>query len=309
MMAAARHDGQPAARPRGGWAGRFAESAAAGPWLLPALAVLGLILVYPLVLVVGYSFTDRTSALPGDWVGIENYKFLFGESLFWSAVKNNLILLLSVPISVGLALVLTAIIYRGIWAGGLWESLLFLPFLPAVAAIGVVFLLLLGNDGPINSGLEAVGLGALVQPWLTDPTWAIWAILLVVIWKRVGFTVLLFMARMLSVDRELFDAAAVDGAPWWKTFRHVAVPELRSIILFAAVLGIIEVFAWSFAYVFVLTRGGPFQSSYTLEYLLYRFQFQEQLVGIASAVAVVLVVIALCVAAYRMRLLRQEGVL
>ena len=85
-------------------------------------------------------------------------------------------------------------------------------------------------------------------------------------WKRIGFVVLLFMARLLSIEREYFDAAAVDGANWGQTFRHVALPQMRSIIQFASILGFIEVFSFTFAYVFVLTRGGPFNQTYNLEF-------------------------------------------
>lgn len=285
-----------------------ARRAARGyPWLLPALAVIGLVLAYPIVKVVQYSFTDRTTFLDGNFVGLDNYRDLFGDELFWRSFKNNLILLLSVPLSIVIALAITAVLYRGLRGSRIYELLIFVPFLPAVASIAVVFLYVLSNDGPLNELLRGAGADGLARAWLTDPGVAIWAVLGVVLWKRIGFTVLLFTARMASIDRTLFDAAAVDGASWARTFWQVAVPQMRSIIQFAAVLGFIEAFSWTFAYIVILTRGGPDRATFTLEYLLYRLQFDEQLVGLASAVAVVLLVAALAVAVYRIRLARREA--
>lgn len=287
--------------------GSALRAARAYPWILPALAVVGFVLAYPIVKVVQYSFTDRTTFLDGSFVGLDNYSELLHDEIFWRSFKNNLILLLSVPLSIVIALAITAVLYRGVRGSRLYELLIFVPFLPAVASIAVVFLYLLGSDGPVNELLRDVGADGLAHPWLTDERTAIWAVLGVVLWKRIGFTVLLFMARMASLDRTLFDAAAVDGARWARTYWQVAVPQLRSIIQFAAVIGFIEAFSWTFAYIVILTRGGPDRSTFTLEYFLYRLQFDEQLVGLASAVAVVLLLAALAVAAYRIWLARREA--
>lgn len=277
------------------------------PWVLPAVALVGFVLAFPVAKVVQYSLTDRTTFLDGGFVGLDNYSDLLHDELFWQAVKNNLILLLSVPLSIVIALAVTGILYRGLRGGRLYELLIFLPFLPAIASIAVIFLYLLSNGGPLNELLRGGGLDGLARAWLVESDTAIWAVLGVVLWKRIGFTVLLFMARMASIDRTLFDAAAVDGASWARTYWQVAVPQLRGIIGLAAVFGYIEAFSWTFAYIAILTRGGPDRSTYTLEYLLYKLQFDEQLVGLASAVAVMLLLAALVVAAYRIRRARTEA--
>jgi len=284
-----------------------ARAARGAGWLAPGLALVGLIVAYPLVRVVEWSLTDRTTFLDGSFVGLDNYRQLLSDELFWRAFTNNLILLLSVPLSIAIALVVTGVLYRGLRGGRLYELAIFVPFLPAVASIAVVFLYVLSAGGPLNELLRGAGAGALAQPWLTDADVAIWSVLGVVLWKRIGFTVLLLTARMASIDRTLLDAAAVDGAGWWRTYWQVAVPGMRGIIAFAAVLGFIEAFSWTFAYVVILTRGGPDRATYTLEYLLYRLQFDEQLVGLASAVAVVLLLAAVAVAVYRVRLARREA--
>ena len=276
-------------------------------WATPALIVTGFILGWPLLRVIYESFTSKTFFNPGEFVGFDNYESLFGTPLFWSAFRNNLILLLSVPVSIVVALVVTALLFRGIWGSRLYEFLIFLPFLPAVAAISVIFIFLLKADGPLNVSLEAVGLDLLARSWLTDPNLAIWSILGVVTWKRIGLIVLLFMARALGLERDHFDAAALDGARWWQAFRYVAIPQMRSIIQFGVILGFIEVFSFTFAYVFVLTRGGPFNQTYNLEMLIWRTQFSQKLVGLASAIAVILFGLALSIAVYRVWVARHEG--
>ncbi len=275
--------------------------------MLPAVAAVGFVLGLPIVKVVQYSLTDRTTFLDGSFVGLDNYSQLLHDELFWRAVKNNLILLLSVPLSIALALAITGILYRGVRGSRVYEVIIFLPFLPAIASIAVVFLYLLSNNGPLNEVLRGAGLDGFAHAWLREPQTAIWSILGVVLWKRVGFTVLLFMARMASFDRTQFGAAAVDGASWMRAYWQIAVPQMRGIIGLAAVFGYIEAFSWTFAYVAILTQGGPDRSTYTLEYLLYKLQFDQRLVGLAAAVAVMLLLAALVVAAYRVYRAQREA--
>jgi ABC-type sugar transport system permease subunit len=277
------------------------------PWLLPALALVALVLMYPSIRSIYLSFTDQTTFIHGQWVGVDNYDELRRDPLFWRSFRNNAILLISVPVSVVVALLICAILYRGVVGRRFYETAIFLPFLPAVASVGAIFIYLLGPTGPVNNALSDVGLGSVTGAWLADPNLAIWSILGVVTWKRIGFTVLLFMARLTSLDRSHFEAAAVDGASWSRAYWRVAVPQMSGIIRFAVVLGFIEVFSWTFAFVFILTRGGPNQSTFTLDFLLYDLLFTQQLVGLACAVAVVLLVAALLVALYRIRLARLEG--
>ena len=173
--------------------------------------------------------------------------------------------------------------------------------------MSVIFIYIMRPDGPFNLFLETIGLVRFAVPWRSDPTWAIYSVLGIVTWKRIGFMVLLYMARMLSIDRELFEAAAVDGAPWGKTFRHIALPQMRAIIQFSAVIGFIEVFSFSFAWIWVYTfRGGPIRSTWNLEFYLYEQMFQQLNIGMASAVAVFLLLVAVVVAVYRVRAARQE---
>lgn len=270
-------------------------------WFPPAGIVLILIFLFPITQLVVSSFRQTSLLKSGEFVGTQNYQNAFSDPLFQIALKNNLILLSTVPISIITALMLTSFVYRGVLFGGIYESLIFLPFLPSVAPVGAIFAYLLSYYGPINAGLEEVGGSGSAIEFLTSPNLAIWSIAGVIVWKRIGFLMLLFMARLQSLPNEIIEAAAIDGANWRQTFLRVVLPQARGTIWFAITLGIIEVFSWSFAYVYVMTSGGPEgTATYILEFLLYRLQFNGQ-VGEASALAVVLVVLAVSLGRLRPR--------
>jgi ABC-type sugar transport system permease subunit len=262
------------------------ERTAASVLLVPALVLVALVILYPAVASIIRSFTSD-----GTFTGFANYRAIFGDPIFWRSFENNLILLISVPVCIAVALVITAILYRGVFGGRFYDLAVFLPFIPSIAAIGIIFIYLLNASGPLNGLLDAIGLHSLARGWLTDPGVPMWSIMAVVVWTRVGFAVLLFTARLLSVDRELFQAAFVDGASWARTYSQIALPQLRGTIEFIAILSFIEVFSWSFAYVYVLTQGSKSPSNYILEIYLYNKQFLAYLPGVAAAVAVFLILL------------------
>lgn len=274
-------------------------------WVAPGVLAAAALYGYPLLGVAAYSVQDVTVFQPGRYVGAENFTALLSDELFWHAVRNNAILLLTVPATIVVGLALAGLLYRGMTGGSVYRSILFTPFLPAVAPVGAVFVYVFSWEGPLNAVLRSSwGEGAAVE-WLTDPSIAMWSIAAVVAWKRLGLLVVLFEARLVALPRDQFEACALDGGSWWAAFRYVAVPQMRGVLSFAAVLGAIEVLSWSFAYVLVMTRGGPEgTATYVLEYVLYDLQFERQLLGRASALAALLVVAALALGALRPR--REE---
>ena len=279
--------------------------------LLPAILAVCLVIVYPMISLVLESVTTTTSegfgaASHSTFVGLANFKALFSDPAFWTSFRNNLIILVSVPIRIIIGLFVTQVIYKGIWGSRIYQTLIFLPFVAPVASVGIIFIYLLNESGPINGFLNALGLGSLAHGWLTDQNLAMWSISAVVLWSRLGFTVLLFMARMLSVDRQIFQAAFVDGANWRQAYWRVGVPELRRTIEFVAMLGFIESFSWSFSYVFVLSQGAFQTNSWILEIYTYSHAFRGITYGLAAATAMFLLVIAALVAAYRFAIQRRE---
>ena len=270
--------------------------------LLPAAALMALVLLYPIVGSIINSVTQD-----GRFIGTESFRTVFSDPVFWQSFKNNLILLVSIPVRLVLGLAIVAVLYRGIYGSRLYQLLVFLPFIPSIAAIGVVFIYLLNFSGPFNEFLRVAGLGFLAHGWLTEENLSMWTIMAVVVWTRLGFTVLLLMARLLTVDRSIFQAAFIDGASWPRAFWHVGIPQLRGTIEFIVILSFIEAFSWSFAYIYVLTQGANNPSQWILEVFLYNKEFLTFSTGLASAVAVVLLLMAGAIALYRYRRFRLEA--
>jgi ABC-type sugar transport system permease subunit len=278
--------------------------------LLPALIFVGVVIIYPVVSAIVGSVTDSGSLVAGEgqtsFVGVKHYRTMFADPVFWTSFKNNLIILVSIPLRIVLGLLIVQVLYKGIFASKWYQTVIFLPFIAPIAGIGIIFIYVLNQSGPFNAFLRVIGLGGLSTGWLTNQAVTMWTIMGVVLWTRLGFTVLLFMVRLLGVDRQVFQAAFVDGATWREAFWRIGVPELKGTIEFVALLGFIEAFSWSFAYVFVLAQGAFRTSSWILEIYLYDRGFRGLTTGVASAVAVFLFLLAGLVALYRYRRAKLE---
>jgi ABC-type sugar transport system permease subunit len=274
------------------------------PWLylLPMSLVLLFTFGYPLVAVFSFSF-HRIRGATGPFIGLENYRQIFKDSVFTEAVTHNSILLLAVPIMTVAAIILAVLLFDRPFAWRTYRSILFVPFILATPVVGVIFSNMLQLNGIVNEVLRGLGLEAIALDWLGNPRLALWTVMGVVIWREVGFGIVLFLARLMSINEDLLDAAKVDGATWGQRLRHVIIPQLRSVIEFFVVVSIITMLAWVFAYVYVITHGGPGNATTVMELYIYNFAFRNQLPGIASAVAVILflVTLALMLPMFRLR--------
>jgi len=262
------------------------------PWLYlaPALVMLLAVFGYPMVRLVILSL-QRTQAGELGFVGLGNYELLFRDDVFLQAVRNNLKLLLTVPVTVGLALLLAVFLFERMLGWRLYRTTLFLPYLLPITAVGLVFSYIFQLSGVLNDFLHAVGLGVLAQDWLGSTTLALPTVMFVIIWKEVGFGVVLFLARLMSVEEELFDAARVDGANWWQLQRHITIPQLATVIEFFTVISVITVLSWVFGYVFVMTSGGPGNSTMVTELYVYLMGFRYNQMNLAAAVSVLLLLV------------------
>jgi ABC-type sugar transport system permease subunit len=262
------------------------------PWLYlaPALVMVLAVFGYPVVRLAALSMQRSQGGSPV-FVGFENYQMLFRDDLFLRAAQNNLKLLLTVPVTVGLALVLAVFLFERIKGWRLYRTTLFLPYLLPIAAVGLVFSYIFQLSGVLNDFLEAIGAGVLAQDWLGSTTLALPTVMFVIIWKEAGFGVVLFLARLMSVEEELFDAARVDGANWWQLQRHVTIPQLATVIEFYVVISIITVLSWVFGYVFVMTNGGPGNYTMVTELYVYLMAFRYNQMNMAAAVSVLLLLV------------------
>jgi ABC-type sugar transport system permease subunit len=270
---------------------RFPRRFDATPYLLvgPAVALIALVFGYSVIRIVIDSFLAPTAS-GGRIVSIANYGFVIDDPVFWKSAGNNLYLLAGVPVMTVLALLVATVLFERIRGWRLYRTLVFTPYILAVPVIGATFVYLYGFNGIVNTLLRGSGLGGLAQDWLGNATLVVPSILSVIIYRELGFGVMLFLARMASVKEELYEAAMLDGAGWWDRLRYITVPQLRSVIGFFMVIELITMLSWVFAYVYSMTGGGPGFASSVLELYVWKNAFAYRAVGIASAVAVLLLV-------------------
>ncbi len=260
-------------------------------YLSPALLFILVIFVYPVFDLVWRSLT-RTSAGVTQWAGFEAYTAALTDPVFWGALSNNLRLFIAVPVLVVLSLIVASIIFDRIRGWRLYRTIVFIPYVLAIPVVGIVFSYVLQLHGVFNTILETIGLRGLATDWLGTTRSAIWAIMFVVIWKELGFGVVLFLARMSSISEELFDAAKLDGANWFQQLWHVTIPQLATVIEFYAIVELITMLSWVFAYILVMTKGGPGTSTWVMEYFIYQKAFPYNQMQIASAGAILILVFA-----------------
>jgi ABC-type sugar transport system permease subunit len=244
-----------------------------------------------------YRLVEEATHRDGVSVGVGNLHIALNDPFFRQAVGNNLRLLLTLPIIIGIALVIAILLYEGMTGWRFHRVAIFIPYMLPVVVVGVLFGQLLTLHGAVNSALASIGLGRLQQDWLGNPDWALRSLAGVIIWRELGFGVILFLARLLSLPQNVFDAARVDGAGWFRTHRSVTLPMMRSIIGFYFVIEAITLMSWVFSYVFVMTQGGPGQATQVTETYVYEEAFTADLPWLAASAAVLLLIGIMAIAA------------
>jgi ABC-type sugar transport system permease subunit len=289
-------------------------------YVAPLVAGFLVIVAAPFVANVFYSlFKWKGGAAPLRWYGLGNYIDLLGDETVWQSFINTIYMIVAivvVPTLIGLVLAAMLFDYIGRKFGDRAASFLratyYLPQILPIAVAGVLWSWILASrDGAINSILQ--GLGVTDTPdWLGDPSLAIYSVMLMLSWIQIGYPVVIFMAALQRVDPELYEAAEMDGAGWWRRFLSITLPQIRPdvfIVVLTATVGAMKVFAP----ILILTQGGPESSTYTPSYYAYLNFFQYSRVGYGSALATVLsliiLVVALILLAWQRRSARKEGAL
>lgn len=260
-------------------------------YMAPALVALGLVFAYSLVQVVRYSFyAGSVGSLT--YVGLGNYRELYIDPQFISAMMNNFKLLITVPVVTILSLAIALVInttFRGV---RLYRAIIFVPYILPATAMGLSFGYILQGKGILDGLLQNLHLSFLIHDWLGSPSWVMFSIGSVIVWQQFGFGVVVFSAALLAVPGETIEAARIDGANWWVVQRRILIPQIHRIIEFFVILQAIIVLSSVFTYVYVLTGGGPGYASGVMEFFIYQNGFENGSIGIASAAAVVLLAIA-----------------
>jgi ABC-type sugar transport system permease subunit len=272
--------------------------------MAPAVAVLGFVFGYPLVAVVLDSL--RVPGLFGvTHTGLDNFSVLFRDPLFWASLENNLRLFLVIPVMTIVGLLMATLLYERTKGWKIYRSLAFVPYILAVPVVGVVFSYILEKQGALNEVFGSLGLNFLKHDWLGNPSLAIWSVALVIAWQQTGLAIVLFLARMVGIDESLYEAAMLDGAGWFRRFRHITLPQLARVIEFFIAVSCINMVSWVFSYIFVMTGGGPVQKTYVMELYIYQNAFSNGLMNLASATSVVMLVVATLLLSFQAVLRRR----
>ncbi|WP_425596300.1 carbohydrate ABC transporter permease [Promicromonospora iranensis] len=267
-------------------------------FVTPALALFALFVVWPIVTAVQLSVYRWKGFGPlVDFVGLRNYVTVLADDVFVDSVVHNLIIVGgSIAIQLPLGLAIALLLNRKMWGQGLLRTIIFVPYVLAEVIAGVVWFQLLQPEyGVIDGLLGSVGLEAPEQGWLGDPDLALWTVLAVLTWKYLGLAVILFLAGLQGVPEELYEAAQLDGASWWQVQRKITVPLLGPTMrtwAFLSMIGSLQLFDM----VWILTGGGPANSTTTMATYLINEGTRSQNFGIAGAASVILFVIALIMA-------------
>ncbi len=294
-------------------AARRASEARAG-WAMasPALAAIALFFAVPAIASLFLSFTDFDIYALANldnlrFVGFQNYARLVENPLFWKAMTNTLLfVVLGVPFIVALSL-FAAMLVNSRWLAWrpVWRVALFAPYVTTLVATAVVWRYLLHTRyGVVNYLLSFFGIPPI--DWLGSPDASLPAILIFVGWKTFGYNMIIFLAALQTVPRELDEAARIDGAGWWTRLRHVTLPAIAPTILLVSVLTVAGMFQL-FAEPYVMTQGGPAQSTVTVLYFMYEEGFKWWNLGSGAAVAFLLFLCILAVTLVQLRLARRGG--
>jgi multiple sugar transport system permease protein len=265
---------------------------AAGAFLAPAMILLGIFVLIPIAYVFFLSFTQGSFTLAGiHFIGLQNYWRLLNTLDFWKVIGNTAYFTLATVVpSLVIPLGLAALLNRAIALRGFLRTAYFIPSITSMVAVGLGWRWMFQPSGPIDSFLANFGIEPI--PWLGSTVWAMPILILLSIWKQLGFNLVVFLAGLQTIPLSRYEAAELDGANSWQQFWHVTLPGLRSTLVFATVTTTIFTLR-SFEQVYVVTGGGPLNSTNLLVYYIYQEAFALFDIGYASAAATVLLVFAL----------------
>ncbi len=278
------------------------------PWLFlaPSLALIGIFVVYPIVAVIFFSFTDYDIVRPPVWVGLANFAKVLQDETFWLALTHSFIYLIVTPILIALSIGLAIVVNRKLRGIQIYRALYFVPAVSGSIAIGLSWRWLFDRSGFINSTL--LSLGVIHEPiqWLAEPGLVLPIAMLLTMWAGVGYYSVIFLAGLQNIQEELYDAARIDGANDFQKHWYVSLPGLRPQIVFVLVISSLAALK-VFDEIYVLTNktGGILDSGVTMVFYLWRQAFVLHHAGYAAAIAIVLLAITLVFSIVNVRLLER----
>jgi multiple sugar transport system permease protein len=285
---------------------------AAWAFVTPALIVIGVFFLIPVAAGLALSLTDFDIYALADlsslrFVGLDNYLQLLLTPLFWQALGNTLyFVIVGVPLSIGLSLAAALLLHSRLARfRRFFRTALFAPVVTTIVAVAVVWRYLFHTRyGVVNHVLEQAGIAPV--DWLGDPVWAMPTIILLAAWKNFGYNMVILLAGLQAIPGELYEAARIDGASWWRQFVHITLPMLGPTLLMVGILTTAGYFQL-FAEPYVMTQGGPLRSTVSVLYFMYEEGFKWWNFGTASAVALLLFGLVFGVTSLLLHASRRRG--
>lgn len=261
-------------------------------FLLPAFSVLVVFFFIPFFQTFGLSFFDYSSSLYNpNFSGFDNYIKLFKEPIFYQVMFNTFMyLVLAVPFLVIFPLFIAVLINQKIRGITLYKVLIYFPVIVSIVVAAIAFKWLYANEGILNYLLSILHIDSV--GWLTDTKWALFSVAMVTVWKGIGYYMMIYLASLMSVPQDLYEACDIDGANFWKKHLTVTIPHIMPTIALVSTISTISAMK-VFAEIYVMTKGGPLNSSKTIVYYIYERAFENLDLGYASALAVVLLIVVM----------------
>ncbi|MEV7194466.1 sugar ABC transporter permease [Streptomyces sp. NPDC093510] len=296
-------------RPDGRGGRRIRRQLPTSPWLFaaPGLVIVAVFILYPFVSTLNNSFTDKRTLLPGEYVGLANFSELLHDDMFWIGLRNSTIyVLVVVPALVLLPLLLAMLVQKHIPGITFFRSAFYTPVVASIVVVGLIWVWMLDERGLVNAVLEAVGVGKV--GFLSDQWLLLFSAMAVTVWKGLGYYMIIYLAALANVPRELHEAAAVDGAGAVRRFFSVTVPAVRSTMVLVGALSSVAAFkVFSEVYLMAGPTGGPAGEDTTLVMLVQRVGTGlTGRVGYASAISVVVFVVTVALMLLVLRADRKE---
>ncbi|SMB91472.1 carbohydrate ABC transporter permease [Deinococcus hopiensis] len=271
-------------------------------FMLPFLILLVTYHTWPVFFGTYLAFTKYNILSPPQWVGLDNFRELAADEQFWSGLRNSLKYILVVPVIQFLSIAVAMLVNRPLRGIGFFRTVYYVPVVTSFAIVGLMWNWLYQQEGPVNTVLGALGLhqkGSL----LNNPLTALYAVMFVTLWKGIGYYMVLYLAGLQAIGRELEEAAVIDGATRWQVFAHVTLPGLRPTVLVCSLLSTISALK-VFDEIYVMTQGGPAGSTYTALFYTYSRAFVDFQYGLAAAGGLIIAVISIIFGLINFRLTR-----
>ena len=276
-------------------------------FLIPACVVLGSFVIYPALKAIYLSFTNFNMIREADFVGLANYINLWRDPFFWAALKNTILyMIVVVPVLVIAPIFLAALVNKHIPGIAVIRAAIYLPVITSLVISGLIWKWVYEEQGILNYVLLATGVTDNPVAFLTDPANALLSVMAVTIWSGMGYYMVIYLAGLQAIPRHLYEVADVEGVSAWQQMLHITIPLLRPSIAVVTVMSSIAAMK-VFEEVYVMTQGGPMDSTKTLVYYIYESAFTEFEMGYASAIGVVLFLLTLVFSLINLRFLREKS--